>query len=490
MVDRELMLNDQTRADLWRRLIEVIENYLTNIETARVFPELDIEKIRGAVAMRDFERPANAVEALNYVADAMWRFQAHSMHPRYFGLSNPAPTTMGIAADMLVAAFNPQLAAWGHSPFAVEVERHLVRAFGQKFGYDLSVVDGVFASGGSEANHTALLTAIAGAFPEFNERGLRALAAQPVIYISSQGHHSFLKAARACGLGAAAVREIPVSDDLRMDAGALAECVARDKAEGFHPLMIVATAGTTNAGVIDPIDELAEVASREGIWFHVDAAWGGAAVLVPELRPTLGGIEKADSITFDAHKWLSAPMGAGLYLTRRPDILRRTFDVAASYMPRDAAGLEVVDPFTHSIQWSRRFIGLKVFMSLLVAGWEGYSEAIRHQTQMGDRLRQGLRASGWEIVNRTPLPVVCFVDGALWEGATAEYLGAVCKSIVASGDAWLSIARIGDGDRTVLRACVTNYRTGAADVDALVESLNHARIRKGGRIVRSTSEAV
>jgi glutamate/tyrosine decarboxylase-like PLP-dependent enzyme len=485
-----LMLNDQTREELWRRLIEVIESYLTKIDSARVSPELDVEKIRAELAGRDFAEPAPAVEALDFVADAMWRFQVHTRHPRYFGLFNPASATMGIAADALVAAFNPQLAAWSHSPFAAEIERHLVRAFGQKFGYDLSVADGVFTSGGSEANHTALLTALATAFPEFGERGLRALAAQPVLYISSQGHHSFLKAARASGLGAAAVREIPVDDDLRMDVGALADRVKRDRAEGFRPLMIVATAGTTGAGVIDPVGELAEVASREGAWFHVDAAWGGAAAFVPELRAALGGIEKADSITFDAHKWLSAPMGAGLYLTRHPAILKRAFGVATTYMPRDAAGLGVVDPFTRSIQWSRRFIGLKVFMSLLVAGWDGYAKAIRHQTAMGDRLRQGLRASGWGVVNRTPLPVVCFVDRALWEGASAEYLEAVCKSVVDSGEAWISVARIGDDDRTVLRACVTSHLTNAVDVDALVESLNRARIREGGRSVRSSSGAI
>jgi len=484
------MLNDQTRGELWRRLIDVIENYLTNIGTARVAPELNIEKIRGELAGRDFAGPAPALEALDFVADSMWRFQAHTGHPRYFGLFNPASTTMGIVADALVAAFNPQLAAWSHSPFAAEVERHLVRAFGQKFGYELSSVDGVFTSGGSEANHTALLTALASAFPDFGEHGLRTLAAQPVFYVSSQGHHSFLKAARASGLGAAAVREIPVDDDLRMDVGALSDRVKRDRAEGFRPLMIVATAGTTSAGVIDPVDELAEVASLEGAWFHVDAAWGGAAALVPELRAALGGIEKADSITFDAHKWLSAPMGAGLYLTRHPAILKRTFGVATSYMPRDAAGLEVVDPFTHSIQWSRRFIGLKVFMSLLVAGWEGYAEAIRHQTAMGDRLRQGLRGSGWGVVNRTPLPVVCFVDRALWEGASAEYLEAVCKSVVASGEAWLSVARVGDDGEPALRACVTSCRTEATDVDALVESLNRARIREGGRSVKSGSKAI
>src|SRR6266542_1383225 len=460
-----LILNDQTREELWRCLIEVIEDYLTKVDSARVAPELDVEKIRGVLAGRDFAEPMGAVEALDFVADAMWRFQVHTRHPRYFGLFNPASATMGIAADALVAAFNPQLAAWSHSPFAAEIERHLVRAFGQKFGYDLSVADGVFTSGGSEANHTALLTALAIAFPEFGERGLRALAAQPVFYISSQGHNSFLKAARASGLGAAAVREIPVDDDLRIDVGALADRVKRDRAEGFRPLMIVATAGTTGAGVIDPVSELAEVASREGAWFHVDAAWGGAAAFVPEL-------------------------GSALYLTRHPAILKRAFGVATSYMPRDAAGLEVVDPFTHSIQWSRRFIGLKVFMSLLVAGWGGYAEAIRHQTAMGDRLRQGLRDSGWGVVNRTPLPVVCFVDRALWEGASTEYLEAVCKSVVDSGEAWLSVARIGDDDRTVLRACVTSYLTNAADVDALVESLNRARIREGGRSVRSSSEAI
>ena len=484
------MLNDRTRADLWRRLIEVIEDYLTKVDSTRVAPELDVEKIRGVLAGRDFAEPMGAVEALDFVADAMWRFQVHTGSPRYFGLFNPASATMGIAADAMVAAFNPQLAAWSHSPFAAEVERHLVRAFGQKFGYDLSVADGAFTSGGSEANHTALLTALASAFPDFGEGGLRALAAQPVFYISSQGHHSFLKAARASGLGAAAVREIPVDDDLRLDVGALADRVKRDRAEGFRPFMIVATAGTTGAGVIDPVGELAEIASREGAWFHVDAAWGGAAAFVPELRAALDGIEKADSITFDAHKWLSAPMGAGLYLTRHPEILKRTFGVATSYMPRDAAGLEVVDQFTHSIQWSRRFIGLKVFMSLLVAGWDGYAEVIRHQTAMGDRLRQGLRDSGWGVVNRTPLPVVCFVDRALWEGASAEYLEAVCKSVVASGEAWLSVARIGDDDRTVLRACVTSYLTNAVDVNALIDSLNRARIREGGRSVRSSSEAI
>jgi glutamate/tyrosine decarboxylase-like PLP-dependent enzyme len=240
------------------------------------------------------------------------------------------------------------------------------------------------------------------------------------------------------------------------------------------PFLVVATAGTTNAGAIDPIREIAQVASREGLWLHVDAAWGGAAVLDPELAAALDGIERADSITFDAHKWLSVPMGAGVFLTRHPDILDRTFRVATGYMPREAEGLAIVDPYAHSMQWSRRFIGLKVFLSLAVAGWAGYASSVRHMTEMGERLRQRLRGSGWEIVNRTPLPVVCFVDATRPEGRTEAWLRDVAARVVGSGRAWISTASL--AARTpVLRACITNYRTGPADVDALVEELHVAR---------------
>ncbi|MGH9902662.1 MAG: pyridoxal phosphate-dependent decarboxylase family protein, partial [Pyrinomonadaceae bacterium] len=403
--------------------------------------------------------------------------QVHTTHPRYFGLFNPAPTTMGIAADALVAAFNPQLAAWSHSPFANEVERHLVRAFGGKFGYDPARTDGTFASGGAEANHTALLTALVHAFPDFARKGLRALPAQPVFYVSPESHHSFLKAARLTGLGTDAVREIETDDRLRMNPAALAERIARDEAEGHKPFMIVATVGTTNSGIIDPVAELADIAARRGMWLHADAAWGGAAVLVPELRGLLHGIERADSITFDAHKWLSVPMGAGLYLTRHEEIVDRTFRVANSYMPRESRELNTTDPYAHSMQWSRRFTGLKVFLSLAVAGWEGYIETIRHQVKMGDLMRRELENSGWKIVNRTPLPVVCFVDGADAEGESAGYLEAIARAAVATGETWISTTRLDGGGRPVLRACVTNYLTGDEDVKALAKILDEARRR-------------
>jgi glutamate/tyrosine decarboxylase-like PLP-dependent enzyme len=472
-----LGLDEQTRPALWQQLTGVIENYLREVETARVAPELNamtLERLRSQVQSVDFMQPLAPSDALKFVAENLWEQQVHTPHPRYFGLFNPASTEMGIAADALVAAFNPQLAAWSHSPFANEVERHLVQSFGAKFGYEQA--NGAFTSGGSEANHTALLTALTAAFPEFAEHGLRAVAKQPVIYISSQGHHSFVKAARACGLGAVAVREIPAAANLQMDVQALHAQVAADTQAGLHPLLIVATAGTTNAGIIDPLRELANVAAQIGAWFHVDAAWGGGVALVPGLRALLlEGIERADSITFDAHKWMSVPMGAGLYLTRHREILSRTFGVATGYMPRDGAGLDVNDPFTHSLQWSRRFIGLKVFMSLLVAGWDGYAATLRHQIAMGERLRQGLRSTGWKVVNQTALPVLCFVERDHPAGRTVEYLEEIVRRVVVSGEAWLSLARIGNDQQSVIRACITNFRTGPAEVDALIGLLMRVR---------------
>lgn len=474
-----LRLTADERDRLWRRLIERIEGHLETVDRERVAPELVPAHIRSLLAPFDFSVPTDPVEAVDFAADELSRHQVHTGHPRYFGLFNPAPTTMGIAADALVAAFNPQLAAWSHSPLAVEIEAHLARAFAARFGFDPAGTEGAFASGGAEANHTAVLTALVHAFPEYRDRGARALAGEPMIYVSTESHHSFLKAARLCGLGTGAVREIPVDPSLRMRADALHRQVDHDRAAGDLPFLVVGTAGTTNAGAIDPLPEIAEVADREGLWFHADAAWGGAAALVPELKPAVAGLERADSITFDAHKWLSVPMGAGLYLTRHPGALDRTFRVTAQYMPREAAGMPVVDPYAVTMQWSRRFIGLKVFLSLAVAGWDGYAAAIRHQTHMADVLRQKLAGAGWRVVNDTPLPTVCFVDGTASGGATAGYLEGVLRSVVASGEAWISVARL-TGIGPALRATITNFLTTREDLDRLVAALEAGRAAAGG----------
>lgn len=469
-----LALDSQQRLLLWQRLATELERYLRQVGSARVAPELDPARLRAALAPFDFAQPQPPLDALAFAVDGLWRDQVHTPHPRYFGLFNPAPTALGIAADALVAAFNPQLAAWSHNPFAIEVERHLVRVLGSKFGYSLTECDGVFATGGAEANHTALLCALAHASPDFARGGVRALAAPPVLYVSALAHDSFAKAARLCGLGAESVRALPLDAGLQLPAAAVAQAIAADRARGLAPLLVVATAGSTAAGVVDPIAGLAEVAAAAGCWLHVDAAWGGFAAFLPELRELLAGIERADSITFDAHKSLSVPMGAGIFLTRHPDILTRTFGLAADYMPRDAAGVAAPppDPFAHSMQWSRRFIGLKLFLSLAAAGWPGYEATLRHQVAMGELLRQGAAAAGWRIANATPLPLVLLADPGCDLPATAQ-------AVVASGEAWISSVTL-PGGGSAIRACITNYATQPADVAALLDALRRHRVRRGG----------
>jgi glutamate/tyrosine decarboxylase-like PLP-dependent enzyme len=480
-----LLLDPERRLELWQSLVETVEKYIDGIRELPVSTEPTPDNVRSLVARFDFSHPMAADEALRLAADALSRTQVHTPHPRYFGLFNPTPTTVGIAADALVAAFNPQLAAWKHNPFAVEAERHLIRELGSRFGYASASTDGVMASGGSEANHTAMLTALVHIFPELERDGLRGLASQPVFYVSAESHHSFHKAARLCGLGNSALREIPVDSDLRMKPTAL-ECRIRDdRQKGFAPFLVVGTVGTTNAGAIDPLREIGTIARGENLWFHADAAWGGAAALIPELRPLLAGIDRADSITLDAHKWLSAPMGAGIFLTRHSEILHKTFHISAAYVPPQAAGIEIADPYESSIHWSRRFIGLKVFLSLAVVGWEGYAEVLRGMTEIGVHLRRELEASNWEVANSTPLPICCFQDGSSPQGRSAAYLEAIAQEVIASGKAWISTTRL-HHTVPVLRACITSYRTNTEDLRILISALNDARAKlKMGKAARS-----
>lgn len=461
------------RIELWQHAVKAIESYASTLDTLPITRKVDPEEIRSLLKPFDFARPLDPKEVIEFVVESMSSYQTHAANKRFFGLFDPATTTIGIIAEALAAAFNPQLAAWRMSPFPIEMEQHLVRAYARKFGYEPEHADGTFTSGGAEANHTALLTA---RFPNLASDGLRALTAQPVFYISSEGHHSFVKAARASGLGMRGLQTIPVNDDLQMDVEKLSNRIAQNKSNGLAPFMIVATAGTTNAGVIDKIEQIATVAARENVWLHVDAAWGGAVAMVPELRHLFAGVEKADSITFDPHKWFSAPRGAGLYLTRHVDILERTFQVSPAYAPRKGALTDVVDPFAHSMQWSRRFIGLKLFLSLAVVGWDGFAATVRHQLTMGDYLRGQLEDAGWCVVNNSSLAVTCFFDRTHLAGKTARYLESIADEVVSSGEAWISTTCIGNS-QPALRACITNYRTRPEDLLALIEALSRARTR-------------
>jgi glutamate/tyrosine decarboxylase-like PLP-dependent enzyme len=453
------------RLRAYARLTELIERHLDGVGDLAVAPRASYEELEERLRGFDFASPVPLEELVEATGGLLRDGIVHTSHPRYFGLFNPAPTFAGVLADSLVAAFNPQLAVTSHAPAAVAIERHVISFLGDRLG--LPGASGTFTSGGAEANLTGLLVALERHFPEATEDGLAAVGERPTFYVSGEAHDSFVKAARMTGLGQRAARSVPVGADLGLDADALRAAIERDRAAGERPFLVVATAGTTAGGIVDPLPAVADICQELGLDLHVDAAWAGAAALSERLRPVLAGIERADSVTVDAHKWLSAPMGAGVFLTRHSRDLTSTFRVAAGYMP----SAESTDPYLTSAQWSRRFTGLKVFMSLAAAGRAGYAAQIERDCRLGDRLRERLREGGWRVVNETPLPVVCFVpDDA---AAGAPELARIAAAVEGSGDAWISVAQL-DG-RPALRACIISHRTTEADVDALCDSLERAR---------------
>jgi glutamate/tyrosine decarboxylase-like PLP-dependent enzyme len=472
MTTELLLPSPEERSALWSELVAQAEAYFGDVESLPVAPTLNQADLQALLDTFSLDEPGSRIDVLHRFTRELKRHQVHTPHPCYFGLFNPAPAFMGILGDCITATLNPQLAAWSHSPLAVETERRMIHAFAGKFGLSQEHADGCLTSGGAEANLTALLCALTERWPGVLDSGVQSIAARPVFYASAESHHSFLKAARTAGLGRAALRTVPVTDELQMDSDALRRMIEEDRGLGYEPFLIIGTAGTTGAGVVDPLVAISEVARANRLWFHVDAAWGGAAVLVPELRAVLSGIETADSITFDPHKYLSIPMGAGMFLTRHRYALSRIFSVSTAYMPKEGERLAVVDPYVHSMQWSRRFIGLKLFLTLATTGWDGYARILRHQSEMGDLLRGRLTASGWSIVNRTKLPVVCFTPSdEEWDMAMHQRAS---DAVVESGSAWISTIMLG-GKKPALRACITNYRTGPEHIETLLVVLSNVR---------------
>jgi glutamate/tyrosine decarboxylase-like PLP-dependent enzyme len=248
----------------------------------------------------------------------------------------------------------------------------------------------------------------------------------------------------------------------RMDANALARAIAEDRAAGKVPVMLVATAGTTGGGMIDPLDACAEIAQRTGMWYHVDAAWGGAALASEKLRGLLAGIERADSLIIDAHKWLATTMGCAIFITRHGQVLSEAFHASTSFMPSSNSNL---DPYLNSVQWSRRFTGLRLFLALAAAGWEGLGQHVERGVEVVERIKARLLASGWTAVNDSKLAVL----DALPPPSLGD-VRALVRRVVASGRAWVA-PTLFEG-RDVVRICATNGETSDADIEELVAALN------------------
>ncbi len=446
------------------QLTEMLAATEHSMSECSVMPSISDESFRRALDALDFEMPMPFGKLLEWTVEGLKHGLVHMTHPRYFGLFNPAPTFAAQCADRIAASFNPQLASATTSPAAVQIEAHVARAVARRAGLGNAAV-GHFTSGGSEANGTALICALTHKEPEFARFGCRAFAERPVFYISQDSHLAWIKLAHQAGIGRDAARMIPTDGSGRMSARALETAIHDDKANGCVPFMVVATAGTTNAGMVDPLRACSEIAEAHGAWYHVDAAWGGALIASPDLRGAIAGIELADSVTIDAHKWFATTMGCGMFLTRRPEVLAATFNVMTNFMPSYSAD---VDPYLNSAQWSRRFSGLRLFLSLAAGGWAGYAEHVERSVGLAKLFADHITRLGWRVLNEPALAVVCAIPPD-----DAMPVREIVASVTASGRAWIAVAKFEGAE--VVRVCVTNGRTSVADVLELVAVLEEAR---------------
>ncbi len=449
-------------------LTDEIQNYYHEVNQFDSVPRTSPAEIRTYLKGKynfNEKQPLNQITA--DLIKMMRKWSVHSASRKYFGLFVPGTSLASVIADSLVALYNPQLGVWSHAPVSVEIEKHVLSFLLEKFGFDPSSSSANFTTGGTEANLSAVLAALNKSFPIIREKGIRKIKTDPVFYVSQDAHHSFVKIAQIIGLGSDSVRLVETDNEHRMDIARLKEQYKKDLKNNVSPFMVAATAGSTSTGAIDQLKEVAKFCQNNNLWFHVDAAWGGAAILSTKLKKFINGIEKADSITCDAHKWLSVSMAAGMFFCKHKKIVEDVFRVFAPYLPHKVE--ETDDPAATTIQCSRRFIGLKLFIALSEIGVEGYSERLDKNYRLCNLLREKLILSGWEIVNSTPLPVICFTHRKF--GNNSETVEWFLEKIYERGNVWISSTLLKDQQR-VLRASITNFRTKFADVGNLVQELN------------------
>ena len=376
-------------------------------------------------------------------------------------------------AELLVAGLNPQLATVKRSQLASKIEHETVRWIGERVGWP-GEFNGTFTTGGNEANFSGIALAMAAKFPNVIEDGVTSIGGQPVLYTSDEAHHSIDKSAGLLGIGRSALRRIPVNRDAQLDLTILDRTIAADRSAGKKPFCVVATAGTTNSGAVDDMVAIADICRRYDLWLHVDGAYGGSAIFSDAHRHVLRGIEQADSITIDPHKWMAMPLAAGVVLTRHPEMLERAFAVAAPYMPK-AAEAKGSDNSRISTQWTRRMNSLKLWLTLRVHGRKAYEEHIDRQMKLAATFVEWLNDSEhFALATPQVLPIVAFRLKA--RGLSPEALATAHTEIVDEvthdGSRWISETRVNGA--SVLRMMVVSYLTEERHLQGLQEALNRA----------------
>jgi len=402
--------------------------------------------------------------------DQVLPYAVGNTHPRFMGWVHGGGNLAGMLAEMLAAGLNANLGGRDHAP--IEVERQVSRWMAELFGFPQGA-SGLFVTGTSMANLIAVLAARAAALgPDARIEGVGEAGTGLTAYASAAAHGCIAKALDIAGLGSAALRLIPAAPDGGLDCAALAEAVAADRAAGLDPFLIVGTAGSVDTGAVDDLAALADIAARERVWLHVDGAFGALAMLAPELKPLLSGIERADSIAFDFHKWGQAPYDAGFILMRDAERHRAAFAVAAPYLERRPRGLAAGEPWPCDFgpDLSRGFRALKVWFAFKTYGAAAIGEAIARTCRLARDL--GARVDAEPALERmapVPLNIVCFRFRGQNPSATDKLNAEIVVRLQESGLAAPSTTIL-EG-RLAIRAAIVNHRTRSDDVHFLVDEV-------------------
>jgi glutamate/tyrosine decarboxylase-like PLP-dependent enzyme len=463
-----------TRRRLGYHLIDQIDSFFTSLPDRPV--QLPAEQ-RTFAALNNLlpEHGEDADKVLDEIFREMVDKGFHVPSGNYFGLMNPTPTYIGVMAEALVAALNPQLATVKRSQLASKIEHETVRWIGERVGWP-GEFNGTFTSGGNEANFTGLALALAAKFPHAIEEGIASIGSQPVLYASDEAHHSIDKSAGLLGVGRKALRRIPVNENVQLDPRILEQTIDADLASGKKPFCVVATAGTTNTGAVDDIVATSHICRRYDLWLHLDGAYGGSAIFSDQHRSLLRGIEQADSITIDPHKWMAMPLAAGVILTCHPKVLERAFAVAAPYMPK-ASESKGLDNSRISTQWTRRMNSLKLWLTLRVHGRKAYEEHIDRQLGLAQSFASWIKASEhFGLAAPQVLPIVAFRFKAnLSQQNLAEAHASIVEEVTRDGRRWISETSV--NGRSVLRMMVISYLTEERHLRELGNALTEAATR-------------
>ena len=448
------------------RLADWIATYLRDVEQYDVLSSA----IPGAIRAQLPKSPPAGAESLDDIIADLDRIvlpgATHWNHPGFLAYFANTASVPGILGEMVIAALNLNGMLWRTSPVATELEQVVTDWLRQLFGMgdgwfgmitDTASISTMYALAAARERDPAL---------GIRQRGMAGRADLPRlrIYCSEHAHSSVDKAAMTLGLGLDNVVHVACDGDFRLRPDMLARAIQADRAQGFRPLAVVATAGTTSMTSIDPIADIATICRRESLWLHVDGAYGGSAMAVPEMRPMFAGIDLADSVVVNPHKWLFTPMDCSVLFTRQPKVLRRAFSLVPEYLVTED-GDQALNYMDYGLQLGRRFRALKLWMVVRAFGSDGIADRIRHHCQLARTFAGWVNAEGkgWQVCAPVPFSTVCFrhvPQDETDEREIAEHNAAIMARVNESGKVFISHTKL--GDQYVLRVAIGNLRTTEA----------------------------